>query len=205
MQNGCDVTTCAVDPHMRKIFLGDHHGLISAFATAHGRLIGTYERDRLRQEVSILRYVETDDMLISVADRTITVLDARVNSNARRQNDLRLPTLRRMLDAHDQKISTLSFSRRLSLIATSSPGRSVRLWDFQTLRLEDVCLGLSDDAIALEFVEPYSMLIVVSLLCVGRRGYLSSRSSVPRGTRPQLMRACSFTACAHYVRKNRCL
>ena len=98
-----DVTALAADPQMRKLFLGDQHGLVCAFALAHGRLVGTYERDRSRREVSFLRYVEADDALVAVVDRGLSVLDARVNGAARRANDLRLPTFRRMHDAHEQK------------------------------------------------------------------------------------------------------
>ena len=52
--------------------------------------------------------------------------------------------------------------KALSLIATASPGRAVRVWDFQTLRLDDVCVGLTDDAIAIALLEPYPVLLVAT-------------------------------------------
>jgi WD40 repeat protein len=157
----------------RELFLGDNEGLVSVYAAAHGRLLGTSERETEfpRTEVSSLHYVAEDDVLIVVADRKISVLDARVcaddagaaptGKKKLKKDDVLLPTLRRMRGAHEQKITAVTFSRDLSLIATACPGHSVCLWDFQTLKLEDVCVGLSDDAIALEFLATLPVLLVV--------------------------------------------
>jgi WD40 repeat protein len=61
---------------------------------------------------------------------------------------------------------------RLSLIATASSDRTLRLWDYQRLELENIIHDNSREVTSLEFLGPYPLLI--SADSAGRmRGWLT--------------------------------
>ena len=53
----------------------------------------------------------------------------------------------------------LSFNKHLSLIATGSRTSVVCVWDFETNKLEGICLGLKGAVSSLSFVEEYPLLV----------------------------------------------
>ncbi|CAM9264548.1 unnamed protein product, partial [Phaeothamnion confervicola] len=69
-----------------------------------------------------------------------------------------LPVLRAVRGAHDADITALAVSRRLGLVATSSPDLTVRVWDYATLTLASVCVGHRHEPTVLCFCEPLPLL-----------------------------------------------
>ena len=61
-------------------------------------------------------------------------------------------------NAHHGDIACVAFSHDLSLVATAGSDTTIKVWDFQYISFEGMCLGHDCEVVALSFVEPYGLL-----------------------------------------------
>jgi WD40 repeat protein len=68
--------------------------------------------------------------------------------------------LRKSIGGHfKDDISALAFSDHLSLITTGSRSGIICVWDFETCKLEGICLGEKREVTSLNFVQHYPLIV----------------------------------------------
>ena len=86
-------------------------------------------------DVTAVVYCPSEQTIVSVSwDRQLVVHDEKPNSEE-------CATLRTVVNAHDADINCLDFSRELSLLGTGAADGTLRMWDFQSVKLVGVCEG----------------------------------------------------------------
>ncbi len=83
--------------------------------------------------------------------------------------------LRKSVGGHfKDDIQALAFSEHLSLVATGSRSGIVAIWDFETCKLEGMCLGQKRAVSAVSFCGEYPLMVsmgIDGLVCLwGVRG-----------------------------------
>jgi WD40 repeat protein len=71
--------------------------------------------------------------------------------------------LRKVQGGHEAEISILAFSYHLSLVATGCINGEIALYDFEVSKIEGLLMGHTADITAIQFVEPYPIMISASL------------------------------------------
>lgn len=150
-----DIISACFDDRERKIILGTQNGMVEVLNCMNGSLMksGTSHSS----EVTMLRYCKEDKCLISVGwDRQIMVrfdrdcfesevlcLSVRVFVPQVHDEEPQegLPLLRTVVAAHDADVTCCDFSYNLGVVVTGSRDTTLKLWDFQDMRLECVCQG----------------------------------------------------------------
>lgn len=151
-----EITALCLDETSRKILVGDHSGRIAMFDPMSGVLLKTF-RGHL-QETSGLCYVAADHTVISCSwDRSIVIhndtADIGVTGKPRE-------VFRVIREAHSADILCMAYCPALDLIATGSRDCTVRLWNYETCKLEGILMGHSSDILVLRFLEPFPLLLV---------------------------------------------
>jgi WD40 repeat protein len=68
--------------------------------------------------------------------------------------------VREVKNAHQLDITCLAYSKSLDLIATGSRDCTVRIWDFETMKLESILHGHSSEINSVTFLDPYPIVIM---------------------------------------------
>lgn len=71
--------------------------------------------------------------------------------------------LRKVHGGHIEEITILAFSHHLSLVATGSINGEIALYDFEMSKIEGLLIGHTGDITAMQFVEPYPLMISASM------------------------------------------
>lgn len=151
-RTNAELTAFCLDNRRRKCYIGDNFGSIRVFNISNGTFIKNVNNDSdseikkiklafLKQnkvkEISALEFVSFDDylMLISASwDSSINICD---EGGPEQTYKLRKSTGGHFKD----DISALVFSDHLSLYATGSRSGVICVWDFETSKLEGICIG----------------------------------------------------------------
>lgn len=82
--------------------------------------------------------------------------------------------LRQVHGGHTEEITIINFSYHLSLVATGCINGEICLYDFEMSKVEGLLIGHTGDITAIQFVDPYPILISASMdftICIwGVRG-----------------------------------
>jgi WD40 repeat protein len=171
---GTSVTNLILDDRMRKLIVGTQEGSVSVHNASTGQFMkGVDKPHKSGHEVTGLRYVLGTKMLVSCAwDRTIRVFDE--------DPPHACVGMRSIARAHDADITCCDASNNLVLISSGDPLGFVKVWDFETLKLDGACVGHRGTIVDTKFLDPYPLLCVIDddgqFVMWGMRG--SSRSAM---------------------------
>jgi WD40 repeat protein len=73
--------------------------------------------------------------------------------------DPRENVLRGKKNCHKKDIISGAYSHNLGLIATGSRDNSVRIWDYERVKLEDELIGHTSEVTILKFLKPFPILL----------------------------------------------
>lgn len=162
-----DITCVDLDARQRKIVFGTQSGELVVLNYLNGAVLKHWTPHQLH--VAALVYCKEDQCVLTASwDRSLRLYDDNASANA---------LLRCVTDAHDADIKCLAYCYALSLVASGSTDGAIKIWDYIYFLLEDSCCVVSDggphgrssttashttvhaDVNALEFVEPYPLLL----------------------------------------------
>lgn len=151
-RTNAELSAFCLDNRHRKCYLGDTAGSIRVFNISNGVFIKhvNHEDDnelRIKRnqllkkdkakEISNLEFVNFNDYLMLLS----TTWDSKLKVFDEEDPDETF-MLRKSTGGHfKDDISALAFNEHLSLIATGSRSGIVCIWDFETNKLEGMCLG----------------------------------------------------------------
>lgn len=154
-----DITCVDLDARQRKIVFGTQNGELFVLNYLNGAVLKQWTPHQLH--VSALVYCKEDQCVLTASwDRSLRLYDDNVSTNA---------LLRCITDAHDTDIKCLAYCYALSLFASGSTDGTIKIWDYIYFLLEDTCSSgggdiaahpaVTCDVNALEFIEPYPLLL----------------------------------------------
>lgn len=151
-----EITSIILDETERKIIVGDHSGKIQMIDSLSGVVLKEYKSHS--DEVTSMFYVSGDKLLITCSwDRKIMIHNDNLKGGMKEKNK---GVVRTVVNAHADDILCVGYSHMLDLITTGSRDCQVRLWDYETCKLEGCLIGHSSDIIVSMFLEPYPLLFV---------------------------------------------
>lgn len=151
-----EVTAICLDDTNRKVITGDHNGRICMYDALSGIKLKDYSSHE--SEVTDLYYVKNDKMLISVSwDRKILIHNDSLVGGIKEK---RKGVVRSIANAHTNDITCLDYHSVLDLIATGSRDFHIKIWDYETCKLEGVLSGHQSDILTVKFLSPYPLLVV---------------------------------------------
>ena len=175
-RTNAELSSFCLDNRHRKCFLGDTAGSVRVFNVSNGVFIKHVNHDddnklRLKRnqllkkdkakEISNLEFVAFKDYLMLLS----TTWDSKLKVYDEEDPDETF-MLRQSIGGHfKDDISALSFDDHLSLIATGSRSGIVCVWDFETNKLEGICLGQKRAVTSLNFVGGQYPLLVSAGQC----------------------------------------
>ncbi|CAK9106612.1 Uncharacterized WD repeat-containing protein alr2800 [Durusdinium trenchii] len=135
LNDGHELSSFCLDDRERKLILGDHQGHIRIYDYANGSEMKAlaYPKRAHRSEVSHLIYCNKHKMVISCAwDDSILIHDEMDPEEG--------IMLRKIQGGHQADITAMTYSQKLSLIATGAQSveAPIILWDFEFCRTEAV-------------------------------------------------------------------
>jgi WD40 repeat protein len=146
-----DITAVCLDDRERKFIAGDANGHIRVFNYANGAMMKQLQSHT--KEVSQLVYCGEHKVVLSCSwDKTTIVHD---------EMDPEKGTVLRSMDQmqqHKSDIISCAFSKETQLIATGSLDKSVRVWDYETGKLDGVMWHDAPISV-IEFVHGYPLLV----------------------------------------------
>uniref|UniRef100_K3XBR7 EF-hand domain-containing protein n=1 Tax=Globisporangium ultimum (strain ATCC 200006 / CBS 805.95 / DAOM BR144) TaxID=431595 RepID=K3XBR7_GLOUD len=163
------ITCVDLDARQRKIVVGTQNGELLVLNYLNGAILKHWTPHQLN--VSALLYCKEDQCVLTASwDRSLRLYD---DNGVENTNAL----LRCITDAHDSDIKCLAYCYALGLVASGSTDGTIKIWDYIYFLLEDMWTpppvstnhSASSDVNALEFVEPYPLLLSChenGLLCV---------------------------------------
>mmetsp|Transcript_41306 Transcript_41306/g.36654 ORF Transcript_41306/g.36654 Transcript_41306/m.36654 type:complete len:270 (-) Transcript_41306:1051-1860(-) len=165
-----DLSAFAFGGKQRKFYLGDNSGVVKIYNMKDGGVIHKVnepgeEQDLDRRktvkkkennETSELIYLKDEKLLITANwDSTIRIYDEGEPEESM--------LLRIMSGAHkDSDIITMDYSANLNLLATGSANGMIAIWDFESGKLESICLSHNADITHLKFADYFPILISAS-------------------------------------------
>ena len=151
-----EVTAICLDDTHRKVIIGDHHGRISMYDALSGIKLKDYKPHN--SEVTDLYYVKDDKMLISVSwDRQILIHNDSLVGGVKEKLK---GVVRSIANGHTNDITCLDYHTVLDLIVTGSRDFHIKIWDYETCKLEGVLSGHQSEILTLKFLNPYPLLVV---------------------------------------------
>ncbi len=149
-----DITAMELDGSHRKILVGDHNGTIKMFDVLSGvELYSFASHDR---EISFIKYSEKDKTVITGS----WDLSVRIHRDTQDKNlDERKGVLRSIRRAHNKDIMCGDFSYNLNLIATGSRDQKVKIWNYETCKLEAELTSHKAEVTLITFIHPFPILI----------------------------------------------
>ena len=149
-----DITFLTFDEDHRKLIVGDHNGAIKVFDLLSGVQIAEYESHD--GEISFLGYGGGDRTIISTGwDRCIKI---HMDNKSERENSSD-KVLRGKAGCHSKDIISADYSHNLGLMATGSRNHTVRIWEYEKVKLEDELKGHSNEVTIVKFINPFPLLI----------------------------------------------
>lgn len=145
------------DKSHRKLIVGDHLGHVKVFDLLSGVIVHELDgHDPQDGEISFIAYTEDDNNVITCGwDRMIKIHADQVKEN----RDPRENVLRGKKNCHKKDIISGAYSHNLGLIATGSRDNSVRIWDYERVKLEDELIGHTSEVTILKFLKPFPILL----------------------------------------------
>ncbi|TMW66701.1 hypothetical protein Poli38472_014013 [Pythium oligandrum] len=149
-----DITCVDLDARQRKIVVGTQRGELIVLNYLNGAVLKTWMPHQLT--VSALIFCKEDACVLTASwDRSLRLYDDNASANT---------LLRCVTDAHDADIKALTYCYAMSLVATGSADGVIKIWDYIYFLLEVTCststyLLPMSDVVALEFVDPYPLLV----------------------------------------------
>ena len=151
-----EITSIILDETERKIIIGDHSGRVLMVDSLSGIVLKEFKNHS--DEVTSMFYVDGDKLLITCSwDRKIMIHNDNVKGGIKEKNK---GVVRTVVNAHADDILCVGYSRTLDMIATGSRDCRVKLWDYETCKMEGCLLGHSSDVIVTLFLEPLPLLFV---------------------------------------------
>ena len=149
-----DITFLTFDDKHRKLIVGDHNGSIKVFDLLSGIKIAEYEGHD--GEISFLGYGGSDMTIISTGwDKVIKI--HMENKTERESVDQKV--LRGKANCHSKDIIAADYSHNLGLIATGSRDHSIRIWEYEKVKMEDELKGHTNEIVIVRFIEPFPLLL----------------------------------------------
>ncbi len=147
----------AFDKNHRKLIVGDHLGKVKVFDLLSGVMTNELEgHDPQDGEISFIGYGDNDNTIITCGwDRMIKIHNDQVI-------ELRNPkenVMRGKKNCHKKDIISGDYSHNLGLIATGSRDSSVRVWDYEKVKLEHELLGHTSEVVVVKFLTPFPILL----------------------------------------------
>ena len=169
-RTNAELSAFCLDNRNRKCYLGDTAGSIRVFNVSNGVFIKHVNHDddnELRIKRAALakqdKPKEISDMQFLCFDDYLMLLSATWDSKLRvydEEDPDESLLLRKSIGGHfHDDISSLAFSSHLSLIASGSRSGIVCVWDFETNKLEGICLGQKRSVSLLAFAKEYPLLV----------------------------------------------
>ena len=151
-----EITSIILDETERKIIVGDHSGRVIMVDSLSGVVLKEFSNHS--DEVTSMFYVSGDKLLITCSwDRKIMIHNDNVKGGIKEKNK---GVVRTVINAHADDILCVGYSKTLDMIATGSRDCQVRLWDYETCKLEGCLLGHSSDIIVTLFLETLPLLFL---------------------------------------------
>ncbi|DBA03065.1 TPA: hypothetical protein N0F65_003312 [Lagenidium giganteum] len=145
-----EITCIDMDARQRKLVVGTQNGQLLVINYLNGALLKQWTPHQF--QVSAIIYCKEDQTVLTASwDRSIRVYDDSASTNA---------LLRCVTDAHDSDIRCLAYCYAMSLVASGSSDGTIKIWDYIYFQLEETCpMPVANEVDALEFVDPYPMLV----------------------------------------------
>eukprot|EP00347_Sterkiella_histriomuscorum_P016786 403351858 len=169
-RTNAELSAFCLDNRHRKCYLGDTAGSIRVFNVSNGVFIKhvnheddnelRHKRNQLlkkdkAKEISNLEFVNFNENLMLLS----TTWDSKLKVFDEEDPDETF-MLRKSTGGHfKDDISALAFNDHLSLIATGSRSGIICIWDFETNKLEGICLGQKRAVTSLSFMKEYPLLV----------------------------------------------
>lgn len=151
-----EITSIILDETDRKVIVGDHDGRIVMVDSLSGVLLKEFNNHS--GEVTAMHYVAVDKLLITGSwDRTIMIHNDNLKEG---KKEKKKGLVRSITNAHSDDILCLTYSKVLDLIASGSRDCQIRIWDYETCKLEAILIGHSSDIIVALFLDPYPLLFI---------------------------------------------
>jgi WD40 repeat protein len=194
-----EITAIILDETERKIIVGDHSGRIIMVDSLSGAQLKEFNNHS--DEVTAMFYVPGDKLLITCSwDRKIMIHNDNLKTGIKEKNK---GIVRTVINAHADDILCVGYSRSLDMIATGSRDCQIRLWDYETCKLEGCLIGHSSDIIVSLFLEPLPLLFVsdisgtLSLWGVRLPGYSSFQCLLKWRNMHTLEKTATITAATY--------
>ena len=151
-----EITSIILDETDRKVIAGDHNGKIIMVDSLSGVVLKEFCNHN--GEVTAMQYVSGDKLLITCSwDRKIMIHNDALKGGIKEKSK---GVVRTVTNAHSDDILCISYSHILDMIASGSRDCHVRIWDYETCKLEGTLIGHNSDVIVTMFLEPYPLLFV---------------------------------------------
>jgi hypothetical protein len=107
-------------------------------------------------EISFIGYGEDDQNIITCGwDRIIKIHSDKIDE----MKDPKENVLRGKKNCHKKDIICGAYCHNLGLIATGSRDNTVRVWDYEKVKLEDELIGHTSDVVIVKFLNPFPILL----------------------------------------------
>jgi len=153
-----DITCMEFDKSHRKLIAGDHHGRLKVFDLLSG--VMTHELDSHDSheggEISFIGYGDDDNTIITCGwDRVIKIhMDEKVELKDPKEN-----VLRGKKNCHTKDLICADYSHNLGLMATGSRDKTVRVWNYEKVKLEEELYGHTSEVTIVKFLKPFPLLL----------------------------------------------
>lgn len=201
-----EITSIILDESDRKIIAGDHNGKIIMVDSLSGVVLKEFSSHS--GEVTAMFYVPSDKLLITCSwDRKLMIHNDNLKGGIKEKNK---GVVRVVKNAHSDDILCVGYSTMLDLIATGSRDCQVRLWDYETCKLEGSLLGHNSDIIVSMFLEPYPFLFVsdtsgtLSIWGIQLPGLSRVQCLVKWRNMHTLEKTATITSATHYCDEDSC-
>ncbi len=153
-ESGVEITKMRMNSYDRKCIIGTENGEVFVINCVDGVRMKSM-KSRFSKEISnIVCCGESNCFVVSSSDGSFRVIDDSPIDH--------LKVLRKIDNAHSCSICALGYSKELALIATGDVEGEIKIWDYQFCHAATPVLPKlpnSDDIVALQFVEPYPLLL----------------------------------------------
>jgi WD40 repeat protein len=152
-----DITCMDFDHSHRKLVVGNHLGQVKVFDLLSGIMTHQLEgHDPGDGEISFIGYGNEDNTIITAGwDRFIKIHSDETSEH----KDPKQNVLRGKSNCHKKDIVSGAYSHNLGLIASGSRDNSVRIWDYEKIKLEAELLGHTSEVVILKFLNPFPLLL----------------------------------------------
>lgn len=151
-----DITSLILDESDRKVIVGDHSGRVIMVDSLSGVILKEFCSHS--EEVTGMVYVPGDRLLITSSwDRKIMIHNDNLKGG---HKEKRKGLVRTISNAHTNDITCLAYSKTLDLIFSGSRDCQIRVWDYETCKLEGILLGHHSDILIVLSLDPYPLILV---------------------------------------------